>query len=68
MMRAMPNDRDIFRAAHAMNVQHGADAPIHAVMRTDAILDAGDIEGQAVWRRILGALATPIDPSKQNKG
>ncbi len=36
--------------------QHGPDAPIEAAMRADELLEAGDIEGYAVWRRILRAV------------
>ncbi len=36
--------------------RHGADAPIHAAIRADAMLDKGDLDGYAVWRRILRAV------------
>ncbi len=36
--------------------QHGADAPIHAATKADAMLDKGDLEGCAAWRRILRAV------------
>ena len=36
--------------------QHGDDAPIHAGMRADELLDAGDMDGQAVWKKILAAI------------
>ena len=36
--------------------QHGEDAPIHAAMRADAMLEAGDLAGCAVWKRILRAV------------
>ncbi len=32
------------------------DAPIHAAMRADAMLEAGDLAGYAVWKRILRAV------------
>ncbi len=34
----------------------GQDAPIHAAMRADAILEKGDLDGCAVWQRILRAV------------
>ena len=34
----------------------GTDAPIHAAMRADEQLDAGDLDGAAVWRRIKAAI------------
>ena len=35
---------------------YGDDAPIHAAMRADAMLEKGDLNGYAVWRRILRAV------------
>ncbi len=35
---------------------HGPDAPIHAAMRADAMLDKGDLDGCAAWRRIVKAV------------
>ncbi len=35
---------------------HGQDAPIHAAMRADGLLDKGDLDGYAVWKRILRAV------------
>ncbi len=36
--------------------QHGVEAPIHAAMRADEMLDVGDLDGQAVWKAILKAV------------
>ena len=36
--------------------QHGEDAPIEATMRADAMLEKGDLDGYAAWRRILRAV------------
>ncbi len=52
----MIRDRDIWRSANVLVKQHGADAPIQAAMRADAMLDEGDLDGYAVWRRILRAV------------
>ncbi len=49
-------DLDIYRAAQALIKHHGQDAPIHAAMRADAMLDKGDLDGYATWRRILRAV------------
>ncbi len=46
-------DLDIYRAANVIIKQYGEDAPIHAAMRADATLKAGDPDGYAVWKRIL---------------
>ncbi len=52
----MTSDLDIFRSAQALVKQHGEDAPIQAAMRADAMLDCGDLDGLAVWKRILRAV------------
>ena len=49
----MIDDSDIFRAAKLLIDQHGEDADIRAAGRTDGLLDDGNIEGSAVWRRII---------------
>ena len=49
-------DLDIYRSANLLVNQHGQDAPIHAAMRADAMLDKGDLDGCAVWKRILRAV------------
>ena len=46
-------DIDIFRAASVIIKQYDEAAPIHAAMRADAMLEAGDLDGLAVWKRIL---------------
>ncbi len=48
-------DLDIFRSAQALVKQHGEDAPIHAAMRADAMLEKGDLGGVATWQRIMRA-------------
>ncbi len=49
-------DLDIYRAANVIIKQYGPDAPIHAAMRADAMLEVGDLDGAAVWKRILRAV------------
>ena len=49
-------DLDIYRSANILVKRHGQDAPIHAAMRADALLEAGDLDGCAVWKRILRAV------------
>ena len=49
-------DLDIYRSAQVLVKQYGAGAPIHAAMRADALLDKGDLDGCAVWKRILRAV------------
>ncbi len=36
--------------------QHGEDAPLRAAQRADELLEEGDVDGVAVWRRILEAI------------
>lgn len=36
--------------------RYGEDAQYQATMRADAMLEAGDFEGQRVWRRTLKAI------------
>lgn len=49
-------DIDIYRSAKMLIDRHGADAAVHAAMRADKMLDAGDLDGAAVWRRIVAAI------------
>jgi len=49
-------DLDTYRSANVLVKQHGEDAPIHAAMRADAMHRAGDLDGYAVWKRILRAV------------
>ncbi len=50
-----PSSSDIYRTARLFIEQHGDEAPIHAAIRADAMLEAGDLDGQAVWKRIIVA-------------
>ena len=49
----MISDLDIYRAANEMIKQSGDDAPINAAMRADELLEAGDLDRQATWKRII---------------
>ena len=49
-------DLDIYRAAKLLIGQHDQEAPIRAAERADDLLEAGDIEGAAIWRAILDAI------------
>ena len=50
------DDIDIFRAAAAFIKQHGYDAQLLAIKKTTKMLDAGDVDGYAVWKRIVDAI------------
>ncbi len=52
----MTSDLDIWRCANLLVKQHGDDAPIHAAMQADGMLEAGDLDGLAAWKRILRAV------------
>ena len=52
----MTSPIDIYRAANELIEQHGDDAPIEAAMRADGCLAAGDMEGEAVWLRVVKAV------------
>jgi hypothetical protein len=52
----MVAELDVYRTARVLIRQHGADAPIHAAMRHDALLEHGDLEGASVWKRVLAAV------------
>ncbi len=36
--------------------EHGEDASIEAARRADALLEQGDMEGRAVWIRIIAVI------------
>ncbi len=52
----MTSDLDIYRSAQVLVKRHGPDAPVQAAMRADAMLDKGDLDGYAVWKRVLKAV------------
>ncbi len=52
----MTSDNDIYRSAHELVKQHGDAADIEAAMRADERLAAGDMDGEAVWLRIVKAI------------
>jgi len=49
-------DLDNYRSANLLVNHHGQDAPIHAAMRADAMIEAGDLDGYATWKRIIKAV------------
>ena len=46
-------DLDIYRTANLLVKRHGQDAPLHAAMRADELLEAGDLDGGTVWNPVL---------------
>lgn len=59
-------DLDIWRAANILIKQHGAESAIIAAQRADALLEAGDMEGQRVWKRIAAACAEMLRRDRAN--
>ncbi len=55
-------DIDVYRSAKLLIDQHGADALIEAALKADELLDAGDLDGQAVWMRIGKAVVELLKP------
>ncbi len=49
---------DIYRSANVLICQHGENAALEAAMRADAMLERGDSDGCAAWKRILRATET----------
>ena len=52
---------DIYRSAKLLVKQHGTEAPIHAAMKADAMIDKGDLDGQRAWLYILAAVNELLD-------
>ncbi len=50
------DDIDIFRAAALLIKERGDDAQLVAIKRATEMLDAGDVDGYAVWKRIVDAI------------
>ena len=56
IIRPVIPDLDIYRTANLLIQQNGQDAPVHAAMRADAMLEKGDLDGCAVWKRVVRAV------------
>ena len=55
----MISDLDIYHVYLGANVivkRHGEKARLHATKRADAMLEVGDPDAHAVWKRILRAI------------
>ncbi len=47
---------DVYRSAQVLIREHGEDGALEAAQRADAMLEKGDMEGVASWRRVLKAV------------
>jgi hypothetical protein len=58
------DQKDIWCGAKLLMDQYGADASVHAAMRADQLIEAGDVQGVCVWKRVLKAIEqlTSSDP------
>ncbi len=52
----MTYDLDTYRAASVFIREHGEDAALEAAQRAAAMLEKGDMEGCAVWKRVVRAV------------
>lgn len=52
----MITEIDVWRTAWLMVKRHQEDATFHAAQRADELLEEGDIDGAATWRRIMAAI------------
>ena len=52
----MITDLEIYRAANQLVKRYGEDAEFEAAMRADAMIERGDPEGLAVWKRVIRAI------------
>ena len=58
----MVPDLDIYRSANLLVKQHGEDAPIHTAM-----LDEGDLDGYAVWKRVIKAVEELLSKERPDR-
>ena len=52
----MTSDLDIYRTANVLTLEHGDEADLVAAQWADNFLEAGDMDGSAVWKRMLAAI------------
>ena len=55
-VKAITEEIDIWRSAKLLIDNPGDEAPIHAAMRADELMAAGDMDGYAAWKRNVGAV------------
>ena len=62
----MISEQDIYRAANLVIKRHGGDDVIEAARMVDRMLELGDPEGRAPWRRIRRAIEVLQAPQAQD--
>ena len=58
-------DLDIWRSAHVLIDAHGDQAEFVAAGRIDAMIAAGDPEGETTWTRIRDAIRQLKEPATE---
>ena len=58
------DEREIWAVAKMAVARFGDGAAFHAASRSDELLDRGDTEGAAVWRRIMAAIEFLQSPER----
>jgi hypothetical protein len=48
----MPTDRDVWRTAGPLIRTYGEDAPLYAMQSVDQLIERGDLDRAAQWRRV----------------
>ncbi|MEQ8639731.1 MAG: hypothetical protein RIE31_03850 [Alphaproteobacteria bacterium] len=59
---------DVWRTASTLVAAHGEDAVIMAAQNADRHLEQGDMDGVAVWKRVLAAIRELQDQSPPPDG
>jgi hypothetical protein len=62
----MVTELDVHRTARVLLRQYGADSPMRAAMQHDALLERGDLDGAAVWKRVLAAIDVLLQKERRN--
>ncbi len=52
----MTRDKEIYAVAGIYIREHGDNAVTEAAMRANALMDAGDLDGENVWVRVIDAI------------
>ncbi len=57
----MPSEIDIYRSANLLIDQLGEGALIVAAQQVDACWERGDLDGKAVWMKVIRAIKELLD-------
>ena len=55
-MTRRPSELEVYRAANTLVKRWGEDAPLEAAKNADVMIERGDPEGLAFWKRVLKAI------------